>query len=336
MAHNATAREAAALLEALAQSRLCDNHTCTNGPHDGAGHLPMGSLSRDELAAALREEAPLSYGDVGRRLCSSPAQLQLPLSAYLSHTFDSLARGMGARSETLVLTVALLERLQRVSRDCHQRHVRSQHRTPVHLSSCPSSPPMVPGLWGSDGSCEGGGGGISSAASSSLGPPSDRAAAGIGSDRVASYKPTKWHAPPPLQLGPSLAAGTPPNTAMEGVGVPPVAAGRRRRLCARCVGSPAFALQPQSVHLFAAAGLLLSLKIDNEALAEGVPQEALAAHVARLCCCDPLPLRVAERVMCEALGWDLDVPDAQWDAVVARLGLCQRHISESSRGSTSP
>lgn len=93
-------------------------------------------------------------------------------------------------------------------------------------------------------------------------------------------------------------------------------------LCAVCAGTSLFAVQYHNVQLFLAACLLLSVKINEPALST-VPDDELDARFAKLSGCTLLPLRVAERTVCEALQGKLSTSGPQVERLLRRLGAVE-------------
>ena len=83
------------------------------------------------------------------------------------------------------------------------------------------------------------------------------------------------------------------------------------------------------MHRLLAAGLALSISINEVAVMDALTEDVLMHQVAEMSHCMDLPLQMAVSVVCETLGGELCVFDSDVDALVRRLNIMETCVFAS-------
>ncbi|CCD15448.1 unnamed protein product [Trypanosoma congolense IL3000] len=267
----------------------CGNDGCFNSYNPSLFKLPCAESrtvpAADSATKAFLSEALVAdvfpVGAVGRHLCSSYEQLALSLKEYIAFLFTISQQQFGCCRNTLIHCLYLIELLQRRNILFHQSAAVVLHKSCEVQRHC-------------DLLARCGWHGGESTVSTDLSSMTGNAFASEG-------------------LSPS---GTSSETGQRA----PVLRHPTKRLCRACAQSDVFSLQMWNVQVFIAAALLLSMKVNEEALAEA-DGELLLDQFGRAVSCEAHALRCAERCVCESLWDKLQVTDEGLRSVTRMLSF---------------
>ncbi|RNF17730.1 uncharacterized protein Tco025E_04766 [Trypanosoma conorhini] len=286
---------ATAFVENIVAVGVCSHEGCLNAFDPSAFCLPLGAHrggvpvappTTAALEAAIAAEV-FPLGPMGRRLCSSRAQLGVTLEEYITGLFSKAQHQFGCSLETMLHCLWILERIQ-------TRNILVQQKGIIALrsfSQCRRS--------SEDSDLRG-----SEDAQGSAFPEgrADVYAAGLHSGNCHYVPPCSSMSSEVRSVGPVSDVADDDS------------------LCYACAGSSVFSLQFWNVQLFLAAALLLSLKVGEEAFAEA-DGEALSVQFAALGGCDTNLLLCAERCVCDLIWDELSVTGKGLESVRRRLGM---------------
>nr|CAJ17016.1 hypothetical protein Tb11.0410 [Trypanosoma brucei brucei TREU927] len=292
---DAFASVAVSFVENIVAIGTCGNDGCCNSYNPSIFTLPCAVTDTQEtinpalgafLSEALNAEV-FPVGAVARQLCSSHAQLAMTLKGYMHSLFVASREQFGCSLSTLIHSLWLLDRLQRRNILAQQNAAVALHKIHACTYGETCSKKTTSALLNS-GLCHGG--------ENSLITHFECWCKSCSGEDV------------------SLSQTSSESSVSSSPEFP------RRQLCRACAQNDVFSLQMWNIHIFAAAALLLSMKVNEDALAE-VDAEILLDQFSHAICCEPQVLRCAERCICEGLWGNLQVTEQGLQSVIQRLGL---------------
>lgn len=275
---------------------------------------PLSVSSRQRLASFRRctkegdtvtldddtEDAQFDLAKVSRRLFSSSSQQSAPLQDFLLDTLISLSSAQSpirSSPETFVMALVLLERMQH--RSLLARHISPPLHTPVcspttaqHLAPPPCS--YTP---------------INSADDRVRNFLDDTPAVRLTVESLQTFNNSQTNSlSPSTTVGhASLSDTDSAASCMKQSGGP--------SLCHDCTLQEGLPLHASNVHLFFAAAVLIAIKV-REDYNSG---PSLLTHAASMLHCTPKSLYWAERCLCDALQFDVNVTVHEYRSMLRQL-----------------